>query len=283
MVAPPVIALSSASVRARYDGRKERLVGTNVAYERAVARAGGIPVVLPFGVRGRRAVAVLARADALVLTGGDDVTDPALGEPPGQGDPVRDASDAALLAAARAQGLPVLGVCRGVQLLAVRSGGALARVDGHAPPPGGPMGRHRVRLEAASWVAHRLGATVGVVPSLHRFAVADPGRLAVVARAGDGTIEAIADPARFEVGVQWHPELSGGALGRPLWRALVEAAAGSAGAAGPAGGVERAEVAGCAGAAAGPPATARPAAVAPPRERRPDGYAAAEPTEVVSR
>ncbi len=228
MGAPPVIALSSASVRARYDGRKERLVGTNVAYERAVTRAGGIPVVLPFGVRGRRAAAVLARADALVLTGGDDVADPGLAEPPGRGDPLRDASDAALLAAARAQGLPVLGVCRGVQLLAVRSGGALTAVDGHAPAPGEPLGRHRVRLEPSSWVACRLGVSVGVVPSLHRYAVADPGRLVVVARAGDGTIEAIADPRRFEVGVQWHPELSGGALGCPLWRAFVAEAAADA-------------------------------------------------------
>lgn len=223
--AAPVVALSSAAVTAEYEGRDERFLGTNAAYERAVLRAGGLPVTLPFGVRGQRARWALERADALVLTGGDDVTAPPAEPRPGHADPVRDASDAALLGAARDLGLPVLGVCRGLQLLTVRSGGTLRRVGGHAPPPGFGPRRHRVTLDEASWVVAEVGVSSGTVPSLHTFAVADPGRLDVVGRASDGVVEAVAARDRWELGVQWHPELSRGALGAPVWRAFVAAAA----------------------------------------------------------
>lgn len=220
----PVVALSSCLVSAPFDGRQEPLQGANVAYQRAVLRAGGLPFVLPYGIRGPRAAAVLQHADALVLTGGDDVRAGRVVPRPGHADPLRDASDAALLAAARGLGLPVLGVCRGMQLLAVRSGGRLGPAVGHAPQPGSPPCRHRVALVTGTWFAALPGVCDARVGSMHTFAVEDPGSLAVVARSTDGTVEAIAHPDRWELGVQWHPELGRGPLGPPVWAGLLAAA-----------------------------------------------------------
>jgi putative glutamine amidotransferase len=228
--ARPIVAVSSCRVVTEYDGRREPIVGSNVAYTRAVLAAGGAPVLLPYGVDVTVADAVLSGAHALLLTGGDDV----VGACPSDSadrrayeDPVRDLTDRALLAAARSRGMPVLGVCRGMQLLAVASHGSLARVRDHVPPSGSDALRHEVLLEPDGPLAALLGVAVAEVSSLHRYAVADPGLLRVAGRARDGVIEAIVgtDPERFELGVQWHPELDAGPLGPPVVRLLVAAAA----------------------------------------------------------
>lgn len=228
-VARPVVAISSCRVSAHYDGRDEPIVGSNLAYTRAVLAAGGVPVLLPYGIDVTVADAVLSTAHALLLTGGDDVVGACPSDAVDRSayeDPVRDLTDRALLAAARTRGMPVLGVCRGMQLLAVSSFGSLTRVDGHAPPPGVAAYRHEVVLEPEGRLAALLGPLVAAVTSLHSFAVGDAGLLRVVARAQDGTIEAVmsTDSDRFELGVQWHPELEDGPLGRPVLRLLVEAA-----------------------------------------------------------
>lgn len=229
-IARPVVAISSCRVSAHYDGREEPIVGSNLAYTRAVLAAGGAPVLLPYGIDVTVADTVLSTAHALLLTGGDDVvgacpTDPV--DRRAYEDPVRDLTDRALLAAARTRGMPVLGVCRGMQLLAVSSFGALTRIDGHAPPPGDDAHRHEVVLEPEGRLARLIGPLGADVSSLHSFAVSDPGLLRVVARAQDGTIEAVmsTDSDRFELGVQWHPELEDGPLGRPVVELLVDAAA----------------------------------------------------------
>ncbi len=225
----PIIAISSCRVSTRHDGRDEPILGSNAAYTRAVLAAGGAPVLLPYGIDVTVADTVLAAVDALLLTGGDDVvgacpTDDA--DRSAYEDPVRDLTDRALLDAARSRRMPVLGVCRGMQLLTVASFGTLGRVVGHAPAPGEDAEHHEVALDPDGRLARLLGPVVAPVTSLHSFAAVDPGLLRVVARARDGGIEAVmaTDPERFELGVQWHPELETGPLGRPVLRLLVEAA-----------------------------------------------------------
>jgi putative glutamine amidotransferase len=168
--------------------------------------------------------ALAARVDALVLTGGTDV-DPALyGEEPHPSvrvDRVRDDRELALLAAALERGLPVLAICRGLQLLNVHLGGTLHQ---HlAAHPVGGDGVHEVRFAADSTLRGIYGPRCPV-NSLHHQAVAAPGAgLACVGHAPDGVVEAVELTGRPVVGVQWHPEQ----LNRPepVFAWLVAAAA----------------------------------------------------------
>lgn len=161
-----------------------------------IAAAGGLPVVLPPGVGGDH----LARIDGLVLTGGVD-----LGT-----DPARDADETLLVHLARDLGLPLLGVCRGLQVMAVATGGTLVEELGQShmvlPPD---TGTHPLVTTAGS-----VAATIvpdGRVGSLHHQAVAtyDAG-WRCTGTAPDGVIEALEwhDQVTWPaVGVQWHPEL----------------------------------------------------------------------------
>lgn len=198
------------------------------AYAAAVMRAGGYPVVLP-------AIAELIpqhleRCDGFLLTGGDDPRMEAFGVPTHpKATPVhprRQEFDTALLRALEgAATAPTLGVCLGMQMMALCAGG---RLDQHLPETlataDGHWGNavHRVRVEGSGVL--RAG---GEVTSHHRQAVTDPGRMRVVARSEDGVIEAVERPgAAFYVGVQWHPERTEDrALGDEVFAGLVSAAA----------------------------------------------------------
>ncbi|MDQ7907314.1 gamma-glutamyl-gamma-aminobutyrate hydrolase family protein [Phytohabitans sp. ZYX-F-186] len=193
------------------------------SYVRAVEAAGGRAIVVPPDPSGAEILRVL---DGLVLAGGPDVDPARYGTPadPRTDSPrrERDAGEFALVGA----DLPILGVCRGMQLLAVAYGGRLHQHlpdvlghDKHRPAPG-EYGSHGARFLPGSLV-DRIMAGDGEVNSYHHQGVADAGRLTVTGWADDGTIEAVEDPARpFLLGVQWHPEVDGDA--RPF-RALVEA------------------------------------------------------------
>jgi len=193
------------------------------AYARAVRTAGGLPVLLPpVPGTGR---AHLAGLDALVLTGGDDpVTEP-FGVPTHPAavrvHPDRQAFETELLNDAPAE-LPILGVCLGMQMMALIAGGAL---DQHLPDT---TPTHADHDNADHEVRPAPDATfpAGVVRSKHHQAVSDPGRLEVLARAHDGVIEAVGDPIRpFRLGVQWHPERTDDQnLGQNLFGSLVAAA-----------------------------------------------------------
>ncbi|PSK67415.1 putative glutamine amidotransferase [Micromonospora sp. MH33] len=201
------------------------------AYVRAVTAAGGRAVVLPPDDTDADVLRVL---DGLLLAGGADVGPERYGRPPDprtESRPDRDAGEFALLTAALAADLPVLGVCRGMQLLAVAYGGTLHQHlpdvvghDRHRPAPGA-YGSHPVRFADGS-LAGAVMAGVDRVNSYHHQGVADPGGLAVTGWADDGVVEAVEDPARrFLLGVQWHPEND--VDPRPV-AALVRAAAGAA-------------------------------------------------------
>lgn len=182
------------------------------AYVRAVTASGGRAVLLPPDDLDADVVGVL---DGLLLAGGADVDPERYGQPPDprtESRPDRDAGELALLGAALVADLPVLGVCRGMQLLAVAHGGALHQHlpdvvghDRHRPAPG-RYGAHPVRFAPDS-LAGSVLAGVDRVNSYHHQAVADPGDLAVTGWADDGVVEALEDPRRrFLLGVQWHPE-----------------------------------------------------------------------------
>ena len=186
------------------------------AYAQAVEAVGGVPVLLPPVGLPSAAAAVVARLDGLVIAGGADV-DPALYDAPAHERtrgwrPDRDAWELALLTAAAGAGLPVLGVCRGMQLMAVHAGGSLEqhvpdRVGSEEHSPGGDeFGAVAVTTVAGSRVAGLVGPRVTVNCHHHQAVASAPG-FAAVATAADGTLEAIEAPGeRFCVAVQWHPE-----------------------------------------------------------------------------
>lgn len=197
----------------------------------AIRAAGGVPLLLPPGEDDLDAA--LEIADALVITGGDfDIHPRHFGEAPhpklGHVDDKRTGTELALSRRAIAADLPVLGLCGGMQALAVAAGGALiqdldAQVPGvteHQQPTDPAEGWHRLDVEPGQ-LRHWLGRHP-VVNSTHHQAVRDAGQMRVSARTDDGVIEAIELPNhRFCVGVQWHPELL--ASGAVLFRALVTA------------------------------------------------------------
>lgn len=185
-------------------------------YADAVTATGGLPVLLPPVTGTGAADAVVARLDGLVVTGGADVDPARYGADPHPRTagwrPDRDAWEVALLDAAAAAGLPVLGVCRGMQLMAVHAGGQL---DQHTPdlvgheehsPGGDVFGTVAVGTEPGSRLAGLVGETLQVSCHHHQSVRTHPG-FAAVARAADGTLEGMELPGdRFCVAVQWHPE-----------------------------------------------------------------------------
>jgi putative glutamine amidotransferase len=198
------------------------------AYVRLVSDAGGRAVVLPPDGAGIEVIDIL---DALVLAGGPDI-DPgryrAPAHPSTRSGTDRDGGEVAVVGAALSANLPILGVCRGMQLLAVACGGSLHQhlpdlvgTERHRPGPG-VYGSHPVRFAPGSRIAKIMGDEAEV-NSYHHQAVADTATLGATGWADDGVIEAVEDPERrFVVGVQWHPEESNDL--RPF-AALIRAAA----------------------------------------------------------
>ena len=195
-------------------------------YAALVRAAGGLVAMLPPDAP-ERAGAVVARVDGLVIAGGPDVEparygaerDPRTGPPA----PARDAWELALIDAALSLGTPLLGICRGMQLLNVVLGGTLVQhLDGHTGGTG-VFGSHPVKPVPGS----RYAAAVpeeSAVPAYHHQCVDELGRgLSVSAQADDGTVEAIETAGEpWVLGVQWHPEMGEDTR---VMRALVEAAA----------------------------------------------------------
>ncbi|MFF5342793.1 gamma-glutamyl-gamma-aminobutyrate hydrolase family protein [Streptomyces althioticus] len=180
-------------------------------YPRLVRRAGGLAAMLPPDAP-EHAEAVVARLDGLVIAGGPDVEPVHYGaEPdPRTGPPARarDAWELALIRAALERGVPLLGICRGMQLLNVALGGTLVQhIDGHAEVPG-TFGMHPVKPVPGTRYADAVPEETSV-PTYHHQAVDRLGTgLIPSAYAEDGTVEAVERPdGPWVVGVQWHPEM----------------------------------------------------------------------------
>jgi putative glutamine amidotransferase len=232
----PVIGITSYSLEASWGSWRE--VAANLLparYCTAVAGAGGLPVLLPplAGVSD-----VLGRLDGLILSGGGDL-DPALygatpHEATGGLNPARDDAELSLCAAAISAGLPVLGICRGMQVINVALGGSLHQhvpdlvgSDMHSPEVSA-YGQHQVAVSPGSRLASVLGRTELTVPTHHHQAVDRLGRgLVPTAWTADQVIEAAEfaadnDRTQFMLAVQWHPEAGDD---HSLFAGLVAAAA----------------------------------------------------------
>ena len=223
-----------------WDGSER--TGVNAAYVRSVLAAGGVPVILSPLLGPSFASRALDGIDGLLLTGGEDIhpawydaeASPHLYPPSRE----RDLFELAVFAAARQREIPILGICRGIQLVNVALGGTLfqdlptERPDsiGHDPGSARDARTHRVRLEEGSRAAQALGATELTVNSFHHQAVNRlAGTLVATGWSDDGLIEAAESPgdAPWLLAVQWHPEemhADAKAPERGLFRALVEAA-----------------------------------------------------------
>jgi len=213
----------------------------NSAYLHAIQQAGGVPVALPPQLSPASLRRLARGLDGLLLTGGGDM-DPALfGEEPHPTlydvAPARDAVETGAVGIALERRLPILAICRGIQVLNVALGGSLFQdiasdpgteiAHGQKAPRDQPA--HKVKVEPTSRLAETLGADEIEVNSMHHQAVKALGAgLAAVAWAPDQIIEGIelSDPARFVLGVQWHPEemLMHSEPARRLFMALVSAA-----------------------------------------------------------
>jgi len=210
----PVVGITCYVEQARWGVWDQPAALLPLRYVEGVHAAGGRAVLLP--PCPADGDPVLDRLDALVFAGGADL-DPALYDEPPHPEttgirPDRDAAEAPLMRAALERDLPVLGICRGMQVMAVVSGGTLVQHlpeavghEGHRPAPG-TYGRHDVRLAPGSRAYDVLGATVNV-PTYHHQGLAAPGTLEVTGWADDGSPEVVEDPTRrFAIGVLWHPE-----------------------------------------------------------------------------
>lgn len=190
-------------------------------FGKKIAEAGGIPIQLPYESADTD---IVSRIDGLVVTGGQDV-DPAVwgGPPPldaGNGEVLtidrrRDDYEIALVQSALRRDIPVLGICRGHQVLNVALGGTLiphlpeseiTHVSAEAIPDQRPDKEHQVDFLTGTLAAHLYGPRFAV-NSWHHQAVAEIGDgLIVSGRASDGVVEAIELPGHPVLGLQWHPE-----------------------------------------------------------------------------
>ena len=220
MTARPAIGLCAAVERARWGAWDEQAALLPRSYARSVQRAGGLALMLP---PDPALVAnpdeILDRLDGLVLTGGCDIDPGAYGaarhSQTGGSSPERDEFELALARAALERDMPLLGICRGMQLLNVAAGGGIeqhlpdvigSEMHRHTP---GAFADHHVRIEPGTLAARVVGREQEAVKSHHHQAIdgLGDGLVASAWSVEDGVVEAIEQPdRRFALGVLWHPE-----------------------------------------------------------------------------
>ncbi|MHC5011902.1 MAG: gamma-glutamyl-gamma-aminobutyrate hydrolase family protein [Planctomycetota bacterium] len=189
-------------------------------YVDCVMRAGGLPLMLP-NVTTEAAAAYLARIDGLVLSGGLDIDPIFYGQEPlpqmGKIDQVRDAFELEMTRGAHEAGIPILAICRGIQVLNVAFGGTLVQDIDHQVDGAIRHAQDTIRHDAVSHTIDieegtRLHEIAGVSRTrVNTFHHQSPDRVpepfVISARTVDGVIEGIEDPSHpYCVGVQWHPE-----------------------------------------------------------------------------
>ena len=233
------VRVGVSGIRRQWGGAERQ--GVNSAYVQSIVAAGAVPLILPPAIGAAHAMGAVDGIDALLLSGGEDL-DPswygaAASRDLGEVDRDRDLFELALFAAARQRGIPILGICRGIQLINVALGGTLwQHLPGERPSPVEHDRRdarsartHEISLEGGSRAASVLGRTAMAVNSFHHQGIRDlASPLRASGWAEDGLVEAVEGPATepWLLAVQWHPEEMLGdpvAPERGLFRALIEA------------------------------------------------------------
>lgn len=218
----PVI-LMTPDIETPADAPTEATYAVRANYAEAIGEAGGLPLILPYEMS--------ALATALDLADGVLITGTLPGAVAGAG---RRAFELALIEHAVHAGKPLLGICHGMQLIGEWLGGTFVKGLPDAPDemvehlPSAVPNRfaHAVAVEPGSVLAAVLGNLETEVNSLHRHALSGTGRFRVVARAGDGVIEAFeGETPGFCLGVQWHPEYRLSDFDRAIFRVFVERSA----------------------------------------------------------
>jgi putative glutamine amidotransferase len=223
---PPIIGIT-ATLKEDMDAVAERPLGkfvrADLDYVEGVAGAGGAPVVLPPTGDERAAEAVIQSLDGLLLSGGSDLDPGYYGEEPvpelGVTIPERDAFEMALVRLALRRGMPVFGICRGMQVLNVALGGTLYQdlpsqwerdVLKHRQDTPKWQPTHEVSVRDGSYIAEIMGREVVKVNSYHHQGIkALAEGLVATGRSSDGVIEAVEAgdlSERWLLGVQWHAE-----------------------------------------------------------------------------
>lgn len=241
---PPIIGITS-TLKEDTEEVATRPLGTYVRadldYLDGVKRAGGVPLVLPpVFEEGEEISAMVGGLDGLLLSGGCDIHPSSYGEEPvdelGETLVGRDLFELSILGAALKRGIPVFGVCRGLQLINVALGGTLYQdvgsqmegVSNHRQTAPKHETSHAVDLDRDSTVAGIMGTRELEVNSYHHQSIKRlSGELVKVGRATDGVVEAAEHrnfPERWVLGVQWHAEAMGSREHLNLFEAHVEAA-----------------------------------------------------------
>jgi len=197
--------------------------GNSFSYLNAIEQAGGVPLLLPLSHDTEMLDTLYERIDGLLLAGGVDIHPHAYGHEPhpklGKNDLMQDASEVYLTRKAAQDGKPILGICRGHQMLNVALGGTLyqdipSEVDGaldheySAKQNDGTVLAHTIQVDETSWLAETLGQTLIQTNTMHHQAVRDVApTMRIVGTASDGIVEVIESTNdNFAVGIQSHPE-----------------------------------------------------------------------------
>jgi putative glutamine amidotransferase len=220
--AGPVIGITCSFMYRPVDPyHTQRYFFLNQPYVTAIHEAGGIPVILPVGLEARYPNKMIGMLDGLLLPGGGDIDPNTYGDYPneklGRVDPRKDRTEIDLFTLAFNQNMPILGICRGVQLLNIALDGTLYQdlvgqirmsMNHYPEYPASEM-CHKVDIEKGTRLHKILGESMIWVNSSHHQAIKLHGKgLVVNAKSPDGVTEGLEQPSKkWVIGVQWHPEL----------------------------------------------------------------------------
>jgi len=224
----PIVGITTPARQTKWANWDLNAIVLPTTYPKIIRKCGGNPLLIPPGGD----ASILDCLDALVVAGGPDIDPELYGQVVGEFTdeiyPEQDASEIALIKGAIERDIPLLGVCRGFQMICILAGGSLYQ---HLPETqgfedhggwNGVVSEHGVDLLAASHLCKILGKSV-TANSTHHQGVSDAGSLVISGYSShDGLIEAVEMPDRkFCIGVQWHPERIGH---HELYTALIDAA-----------------------------------------------------------
>ncbi|BEO89236.1 gamma-glutamyl-gamma-aminobutyrate hydrolase family protein [Fusobacterium nucleatum] len=217
----PIIGISSSVIvdeAGSFAGYKRAYV--NKDYVDAVVRAGGVPLIIPFSTDKEVIISQAQLIDGLILSGGHDINPYNYGQEPSQkiGEifPERDTYEMILLEESKKRNIPILGICRGFQLINVAAGGTLyqdlslipGNILKHNQVSNPTLKTHKVEIKENSFISSIFGKETMVNSFHHQVIDKVANDFIVVAKASDGVVEAIEHKTyKFLVAVQWHPEM----------------------------------------------------------------------------